>query len=112
MQTTTKTKLRFAHLADCHVGSWREPKMRELNILAFSSSIDKIIRINSEETSDKKIDFVLISGDLFNTAIPSIDALKEVTEKLKLLHDAGITVYGIGGSHDYSAAGKSMLDVL
>lgn len=97
-------KFKFAHIADCHVGSWREPVMRDLNIQAFSEAIKKII--------DLKLDFVLIAGDLFNTAVPSIDALKSVTEQLKLLHDNNIPVYGIAGSHDYSAAGKSMLEVL
>lgn len=96
--------IKFAHLADCHLGAWRDPKMRALNLQCFSEAIETILA--------EKVDFVIIAGDLFNTAIPSIDVLKFATEKLKQLADAGIRVYGIAGSHDYSAAGKSMLEVL
>ena len=98
------TQIKFAHIADCHVGSWREPNMRKINLDSFCSVIDDII--------SSKVEFLLIAGDLFNTAVPSIDALKIVTKKLKEVHDAGIKVYGIAGSHDYSASGKSMLEVL
>ncbi|MGM5484173.1 MAG: DNA repair exonuclease [Nanobdellota archaeon] len=99
---------RFAHIADCHVGSWRDPFLKELNTKVFKNLIEDIINKNSE----KKISFILISGDLFNSALPSIDALKTVTESLKKIKDKGINIYGIPGSHDYSASGKSMLGVL
>jgi exonuclease SbcD len=103
-------KISFAHIADCHVGAWREPKMRELNQLHFIKTINSIL--TRHKNGPTPISFCIIAGDLFNTAIPSIDALKIVTEKLKELYDAGIKVVGIAGSHDYSAAGKSMLEVL
>ncbi|MFT4326761.1 MAG: metallophosphoesterase family protein, partial [Candidatus Woesearchaeota archaeon] len=94
----------FAHIADCHVGSWRDPTMRALNMQYFSDVIDAIIA--------EKVDVLLVAGDLFNTAMPSVDALKLVTEKFKEVHDAGIKILGVSGSHDYSATGKSMLEVL
>ena len=80
--------MRFAHIADCHVGAWRDSKMKELNFLQFKLSINKII----EENSKSKISFVIIAGDLFNTSVPSIEALKLVTENLKKLKDVGIKV--------------------
>jgi exonuclease SbcD len=98
------TSIKFAHLADCHLGAWRDPKLRALNLQCFSDAIETIL--------SEKVSFVIIAGDLFNTAIPSIDVIKFATEKLKKLADADIKVYGIAGSHDYSAAGKSMLEVL
>lgn len=100
--------MRFAHIADCHVGAWRDSKMKDVNLQSFSKTIDLII----EESSKQKIDFLIIAGDLFNTALPNIDALKLVFEKLKLIQEKNISVYGIAGSHDYSVAGKSMLEVL
>ena len=96
--------MKFAHMSDCHVGSWRDPKMRELNMRAFSTAIDKSI--------NEKVDFILISGDLFNTAFPGYEGLKEVVLKLKKLHDTDIPVYIIQGSHDYSPTGKTIIDVL
>jgi len=94
----------FAHLADCHIGSWRDPKLRDTSTKAFEKAVDLCI--------DKKVDFIVISGDLFNTSLPSIDLLKQATKKLKELKDNDIPVYMIAGSHDFSPSGKTMLDVL
>ncbi|MCX6707141.1 MAG: metallophosphoesterase [Candidatus Woesearchaeota archaeon] len=91
-------------MADCHIGSWRDQKLRDLSIKAFTKAIDECIKQN--------VDFVLISGDLFNTALPAIDSLKLAVKKLKELKDKDINVYGIAGSHDYSSSGKTMIDVL
>lgn len=96
--------MRFAHLADCHIGSWREPKLRDSGIDAFIKIMDMCI--------EKNVDFILISGDLFNTSLPAIDHLKDVVEKLRELKDRGIPVYAVAGSHDFSPSGKTMLDVL
>src|SRR3989338_417135 len=96
--------MKFAHLADCHIGGWRDPKMRDLSTTAFLKIIDICIQ--------EKVDFVLIAGDLFNTSLPGVDRLRIVTEKLKELQDQEIPCYLIAGSHDYSPSGKTMLDVL
>ncbi|MBI2208163.1 exonuclease SbcCD subunit D [Candidatus Woesearchaeota archaeon] len=96
--------MKFAHLADCHIGSWREPKLKDTSTLAFSKATDKCVKEN--------VDFILISGDLFNTSFPRLDNLKTAVNSLKKLKDKGIPVYIIPGSHDYSPSGKTMLDVL
>lgn len=96
--------MKFAHIADCHLGSWRDPKMRKVNEKAFEMAIDNAIR--------EKINFLLIAGDLFNTAVPSIDSIKLAVRKLKELKRKEIPVFIIAGSHDYSPSGKTMLDVL
>lgn len=96
--------MKFAHLADCHIGSWRDPKLREVSILAFNEAVNICI--------ERNVDFILVSGDLFNTSLPSIDKLKQVVVKLKQLSNKGIGVYIVPGSHDFSPSGKTMLDVL
>jgi len=96
--------MKFAHLADCHVGSWRDPLLAELSTKTFEKAIDICIF--------EKVDFVIIAGDLFNTSLPAIDKLKVVAKKFKELKDSGIPIYFIAGSHDYSPSGKTMLDVL
>lgn len=58
------------------------------------------------------VDFVLIAGDFFNTAIPAIDAMHTAVIDLQRLKNNNIPVYLIAGSHDYAATGKTMLDVL
>ncbi len=96
--------MKFAHLADCHLGSWREPKMRDANGRAFRMAVNKCVSEN--------VDFVLISGDLFNNSFPSIDVLKLAVDSLRFLKEHGIPVYVIPGSHDFSPSGKTILDVL
>ncbi|RLE43445.1 exonuclease SbcCD subunit D, partial [Candidatus Woesearchaeota archaeon] len=96
--------MRFVHIADCHLGGWREQKLRDLNIEAFQRAIQFCI--------DKKIEFILLSGDLFNTSLPSIECLKVVVSWLKRVNDIGIRVYAVAGSHDFSPSGKTILDVL
>ncbi len=91
-------------MADCHIGSWRDPKLRDANTKAFLKAVEICI--------EKEVDFVLIAGDLFNTALPGIDALKVVVTKLKELKDNNIAVYTIPGSHDFSPSGKTIIDVL
>ena len=96
--------MKFAHLADCHIGGWQEPKLKELTIEVFEKAIDVCIKEN--------VGFVLISGDLFNTAIPSIDLISAAAKQLRKLREQDIEVYIIPGSHDFSPSGKTMLDVL
>lgn len=96
--------MKFAHFADCHIGSWRDPKLRDTSTNAFSKAIDKCIK--------EKVDFILIAGDLFNTSFPRLDNLKTVVCKFKQLKDLNIPVYVVPGSHDYSPSGKTILDVL
>lgn len=96
--------MKFAHLADCHLGSWRQPELRALNLESFKKVIDICI--------EEKVDFVLIAGDLFDSAYPPIEILGETFSQLKKLKDAGIPCYIIAGSHDYSASGKTFLGVL
>ncbi|MBU0757914.1 MAG: exonuclease SbcCD subunit D [Nanoarchaeota archaeon] len=96
--------MKFSHLADCHIGGWRDARIRKVSILAFSRAIDISV--------EKQVDFVLISGDLFNTSVPDINLLKNVVSKLKKLEKNDIPVYIIAGSHDFSPSGKTILEVL
>ncbi len=96
--------MKFAHMADVHVGGWREPELKELNIKAFEEAIKACI--------ESHVAFILISGDLFNTALPSIDLLRETAAIIRKAKDQDINVYMIPGSHDFSPSGKTMLEVL
>jgi len=96
--------MKFIHMADLHIGGWREPKMSLLTVKAFESAVDDCISQN--------IDFLIIAGDIFNTSLPGIDYIKETVKHLKRLKTAQIPVYIVPGSHDFSPSGKTMLDVL
>jgi len=96
--------VRFAHLADVHLGGWKQQPMQDLNLDSFRKAIE--VCINS------RLEFVLISGDLFDSAYPGIEILKETFSEFKKLKDAKIPCFIIAGSHDYSVSGKTFLDVL
>jgi|SRR3989344_781427 len=96
--------MKFAHLADCHIGGWKDERLTKLGLSTFDAALKECIKRN--------VDFILIAGDLFNTALPNIDYVKETARLLKHVKDNGINVYTVAGSHDYSLSGKTMLDVL
>jgi DNA repair protein SbcD/Mre11 len=97
-------KMKFAHLADCHLGSWRQPELQKLNIDSFKKAMDSCI--------EEEVEFVLFTGDLFDSAFPPIEILKETFAQFRRLKDSKIKAYVIAGSHDYSVSGKTFLDVL
>ncbi len=86
--------MKFAHLADTHLG-YRQYGLieREKDFYeVFEKIIDKIIEEN--------VDFVIHSGDLFETARPSPMALLTFQKGLLKLKGAGIPMYAIAGNHD------------
>jgi len=95
---------RFAHISDVHLGGWKQQPMQDLNFQSFKKAMD--ICINS------KLDFILIAGDLFDSAYPPIEILKETFSEFRRLKEANIPCFIIAGSHDYSVSGKTFLDVL
>ncbi len=96
--------VRFAHIADVHLGGWKQQPLQDLNFRSFQKTIEICI--------NKKLDFVLIAGDLFDSAYPSIEILKETFAEFRKLKKAKIPCFIIAGSHDYSVSGKTFLDVL
>ncbi len=96
--------MKFAHISDVHLGGWKQQPMQELNFQSFRMTINICI--------EKKLDFILISGDLFDSAYPPIEILKETFAEFKRLKEAKIPCFIIAGSHDFSISGKTFLDVL
>ena len=96
--------VKFGHIADVHLGGWKQQPMRDLNFESFKKSLDICIA--------EKIEFLLVVGDLFDTAYPPIEILKETFSEFKRLKEAGILCFIISGSHDYSVSGKTFLEVL
>ena len=63
--------MKFAHFSDVHIGGWKEDKLNIMSTESFRLGIDRCI--------EEKVAFVIISGDLFDTALPNIDLIKEVS---------------------------------
>src|SRR5437879_13399535 len=98
----------FIHVADVHLG-YEQYGVRE-RFNDFSRAFWDIMA----EAKQRKVDFVVIAGDLFNKR--AIDALTLIhaIEGLKKLKDAGIPAIAIEGNHDrsYYRDGTSWLEFL
>lgn len=98
--------MRFVHFTDTHLGKSEEHlKERELDFhKAFEQVIDYAI--------EKKVDFVIHTGDIFDTARPSTDTLVFVVNQLLRLKEAEIPLFVTAGSHDIGMDGTiiSVLD--
>ncbi len=95
---------KFAHIADCHLGAQKHPELKKLELTAFKKCLNKCIQ--------EKVDFIIISGDLFHSNIPDMGIVKEAVGKLKQVHEMGIPIYVVYGSHDFSPNETSIIDVI
>ena len=95
---------KFAHMADVHLGAHREPALQKLELAAFGKSMEKCIELH--------VDFVLICGDLFHVGIPDLGVVNTALAKMIEVGKAGIPIYAIYGSHDYTPTGTSVIDIL
>jgi DNA repair exonuclease SbcCD nuclease subunit len=96
--------MRFAHIADCHLGAFNDTYLRKTNLNAFNTALDRCL--------EKNVDFIIIAGDLFDRASPDMNILNDAVKKIKCVNEAGIPVYLIYGSHDFVANETSIIDVL
>ena len=96
--------VKFAHIADSHLGGWRQPELQALNTESFKRAI--------QTCNEEKVNFILFSGDLFDSSFPPIEVLKDTFTEFRKLKETGIKCFVIAGSHDYSVSGKTFLDVL
>jgi DNA repair protein SbcD/Mre11 len=96
--------MKFAHITDCHIGAWRNPKLRDLNLKAFEEAVMNCI--------DAAVDFIVISGDFFDANIPQLGPVKKAVQLIRLAKSHGIQTYMIYGSHDFAMTNVSMIDIL
>jgi len=96
--------MRFAHLADIHLGFQKYESLQKVEQEVFEKALDDCIA--------KKVDFIVIPGDLFHVNIPEMRVQKFAFRKFKEVHDLGIPVYVVYGSHDFSPVSNSVIDLL
>ena len=86
--------MKFLHTSDWHVGrtlnGW---SLLEEQEWAFQQIVDLAIR--------EQVDGVIIAGDLYDRAVPPVDAIKLFNKTLaRLVLEEQIPVYAISGNHD------------
>ena len=96
--------MKFAHLSDVHLGFQKYESLQKIEQQVFEKILDKCI--------ERKVDFILIPGDLFHVNIPEMRVQKFAFAKFRQVHDAGIPIYVVYGSHDFSPVSNSVIDLL
>ena len=87
------TDMRFMHLADLHIGK----KVNEFSMLEDQKYIlGQVLDL----AHDKKVDGVLIAGDIYDKTVPSVEAVTLFDSFLTKLSEDDIPVYMISGNHD------------
>jgi len=95
---------KFAHFSDVHVGAFRHPVLQNLVLQAFKQALDICIK--------RRVDFIIFSGDLFDSNLPDMGIANEAVKKLREARDNGIDIYVVYGSHDFSPTQTSVVDIL
>lgn len=85
--------MRLLHTSDWHLGrTLHRADLRQ----AQAAYLDHLVEVVRSE----KIDAVLVSGDVYDRAIPPVDAVALCEDGLSRLRDAGARVVVISGNHD------------
>lgn len=87
--------LSFIHTSDWHLGHI----YRKLGVRAVESAQWRFAAARRifDLALEKKVDFVVVAGDVFDTETPSLDVIRAAAE---LLRDAPVPTYLISGNHD------------
>jgi DNA repair protein SbcD/Mre11 len=98
--------MRLLHTSDWHLG--RSLHRADLRA-AQAAFLDHLVDTAREE----KVDAVLICGDVYDRAVPPVDAVELCEDALLRLHDAGSRIVLISGNHDSARRlgfGSGLLD--
>ena len=85
--------MRILHTSDWHLG---RSFHREDMLGAQAAYVDHLIDVVRGE----HVDLVLVSGDVYDRALPSVDAVRLLNDALRRLKDTGARTVLISGNHD------------
>ncbi len=85
--------MRLLHTSDWHLGR----SFHQVGLLgAQAAHLDHLVEV----VRDEQVDAVLVSGDVYDRALPSPDTVALLSETLERLVDAGTRVVLSSGNHD------------
>jgi len=98
--------MRMLHTSDWHLG--RSLHRADLRA-AQAAFLDHLVDVVRAE----KVDVVLVAGDVYDRAVPPVDAVQMCEDALLRLHDTGARIVLISGNHDSARRlgfGSALLD--
>jgi len=85
--------MRLLHTSDWHLGrSLHRADLRAAQAVFLDHLVDTV--------RAEKVDAVLVAGDIYDRAVPPVDAVELCADALNRLHDAGARIVLISGNHD------------
>lgn len=85
--------MRFLHTSDWHLG-------RTFHGHDLVSDQGAVLAALAEATARHEVDAVLVSGDIYDRAVPSAEAMRVATQAVTAIREAGATIVAISGNHD------------
>src|SRR5579859_348969 len=98
--------MRMLHTSDWHLG--RSLHRADLRA-AQAAFLDHLVDVVRAE----RVDVVLVAGDVYDRAVPPVDAVQMCEDALLRLHDTGARIVLISGNHDSARRlgfGSALLD--
>ena len=105
--------IKFIHTADIHLGkelsynSIINDGQKEIFSDADKKAFQNLINLALEE----KVDFILISGDLYDREARSIRSSRFFLKQSRYLNEKGIEVFLISGNHDPAGVEKEVFEL-
>ncbi len=85
--------MRLLHTSDWHLG-------RTLHGYSLLDAQRAAVSFLVEQAIDRGVDLFVVAGDVFDRAVPPIEALRILNEAVARLHAASIPIVLIAGNHD------------
>ncbi len=85
--------MKFIHIADLHIGK----RVNEFSMIEDQSYIlNEILRVTAESGAEA----VIIAGDIYDKAVPTLDAVQLFDRFLTRLMQMDVYVFAVSGNHD------------
>jgi exonuclease SbcD len=85
--------VKILHTSDWHIG-------RTFHTHSTLEHLRQVLEVLAAEVRDRGIDVVLVAGDVFDTAVPSADAMSVLSGAFRSIRDAGARIVMTSGNHD------------
>ncbi len=97
--------MKFIHVSDLHLGAFSSfEKIHAIMIKNFMGMMDFAIKEN--------VDFIVMSGDIFDSPYTMFNDLKNVVKKFREFTEKERKIYTIPGSHDRKYSERTIYDIL
>lgn len=105
--------IRFVHASDLHLDATfggvdaADEKVADALARSTLDALDRVVQL----CIDRKVDFLVVAGDLYNSADHSLRAELAFQRAMRRLADAGIDAFVVRGNHDPADGWSAGLDL-